>query len=385
VRRERILGDALFIDPGSEFYSVELAGRGVQGTVILVLDLTNDGQVQKAHVHTSSRSEELDAAAVRKSLTMTYQGNGKPPAAASLQVVFRRDTPESLQNKSCADFNVDAAWFRSAFPERPATDMPALRVTSMLVALNVNHQRKRVLDALPAAQEATVDGCAKNPELRFKDVFNRALKLASDAGIQAPPLRTQKPCTGPDCDQTDTRLPRSLLRTKIDEPVWLPNTIRITPVMPSYPKDLAIAGIQGQVVLHVALTPAGEIAEVRVYSNQSRAKALADAAIAHVRSMSFRPFAKLDQMPTILVVALSFDKDTEATLQTKTCADFNVDLTAWRSAQPQASVRAMRIFSFSSGVSEDMANATAAACNAHPQAPFMSELKKQMQDGTRSR
>ena len=123
----------------------------------------------------------------------------------------------------------------------------------------------------------------------------------------------RKPCPDgeADCTQADTRLPRSLLRIKIDEPVWLPYTIRLTPDMPAYPKELAAAGVQGQVVLHVTLTPAGQISEIQVNYNQSRVPALADAGIAHVRTLSFSPLAKLEQMPAILVVPLSFDKDTK--------------------------------------------------------------------------
>ena len=88
---------------------------------------------------------------------MKYQGRGAPPATASLDIEFRRDTVESLQSKSCADFNVDVTWFRSAFPERSETEMPALRVTGNLARMNVSHfVRGRILDALPVAQEATV-------------------------------------------------------------------------------------------------------------------------------------------------------------------------------------------------------------------------------------
>ena len=36
---------------------MELAAAGCRGTVILVLDLTNEGYVKNARVHTSSRSQ----------------------------------------------------------------------------------------------------------------------------------------------------------------------------------------------------------------------------------------------------------------------------------------------------------------------------------------
>jgi hypothetical protein len=87
----------------------------------LLLDLSKDGQVKGARVHTSSRSDALDASAIRKALTMSYQGRGAAPATVSLKVDFRRDRADTLSAKSCREFNVNIAWFdkRSAPDTHP--------------------------------------------------------------------------------------------------------------------------------------------------------------------------------------------------------------------------------------------------------------------------
>ena len=80
---ERIVGDTVSIQPSSPYYSAAVAGTGAQGRVILLLDLSKDGRVKSARVHTSSRSDTLDAAAIRKALTMSYQGRGAAPKTVS--------------------------------------------------------------------------------------------------------------------------------------------------------------------------------------------------------------------------------------------------------------------------------------------------------------
>jgi len=401
---ERIIDGALYIDPASPFYPADLAERGAQGTVILLLEMNPDGTVKTAHVRTTSRSDELDAAAVRKALTMTYQGRGDSPPLTSLHIEFQRRV---LDSKTCAEFNRELLWFRNAYPGRPDAHVYALQVAGNVARLEAGSRhaevRGRLLDALPVALDDTVHGCANSPEARFWQVFNQALKDATYSrrkGSYPPEWRDDKvacaastPCGAPG------KLPRSILRIKPDDPIALPGVIRITPDMPAYPQELAAAGIQGQVTLHVGLTKTAEIAAVEVTYNQYGNADLARAAIAHIRKLGFARFASLDPVPAMLIVPVEFRKDTTETLTTKTCADFNVDLAAWRAASPKGRPVQMRVFEIGAEVLAreafdralkdsasplrlprgqfEIADKAAAACLAQPQSLFMAILRKE--------
>jgi TonB family protein len=306
---ERILGDTISIRPGSPHYSAALAETGAQGRVILLLDLSKDGQVKGARVHTSSRSDALDAAAIRKALTMSYQGRGAPPATASLKVDFRRDWADTLVAKSCGDFNVDVAWFRKAFPSNPETDMPAIAVLGNLVRLNYGSAdrfiRTPILNAVPFAQCAVVPGCAASPEARLGEVFNRALQAHIDD-----PKSNEALCafTRPTASQ-DEGLPRSLLQVDLDKPIWA-RTQYITPEMPAYPQQLVSAGVQGQVMVEATATKQGQISDIRVTNNQSEVAALADAAVAYARHLPLSQAARADAPETIVVVPIQLTSHT---------------------------------------------------------------------------
>lgn len=348
---ERIVGDYVVMYPGSAHYPAELADTGAQGTVILLLDLSRDGHVKHARVHTSSRSAQLDALAKAKSLTMTYQGNGAPPATASLEVNFRRDTGDSLESKTCADLNVDSAWFRKSFPGRPETDIPAIAVTGNWVRLDYGSrdraEREPVLDALPFALCSIVSGCAANPTALVKSVFTDAMRTNLEH-----PERRGALCAFSRPGEPD-KLPRSLLYSALDRPVILPERI-ITPDMSAYPAQLAAAGIQGPVGLMLSLTPDGTITAIKP-TNHLFGDALTDAAVAYARSLSFKDAVKPDAPVTTVLITFDFEKDTIATVVNKTCADFNVDVAARTAAVSAATPDTMNAFRLVESVLEGRA------------------------------
>jgi TonB family protein len=394
---EDIVGDTVLIRPWSPYYGTSVAETGVQGTVILLLDLSKDGKVTAARVHTSSHSDALDGSAIRKALTMSYQGRGAAPATASLKVEFRRDTSSGLFSKSCRDFNVDLAWFRKAFPGRPETDLASIAVLGNLVRLNFGSrdrwEREPALNAMPFAQCAVIGKCAANPDALVGDVFNLAMKEHIKD-----PAADKELCAFTAPSKTDgEKLPRSLLRVAIDEPIWA-RTQYITPEMEEYPPKLASSGVQGQVVLEVTLTRQREITAISVQNNQSGVSALADAAVAYARRLPWSQAPPTDAPETIVIVPIEFNKDTKASIDDKTCADFSIDYAAYTSAHPSVDLRTMNVVRVAltvlldrqlaagsteyvrqrAATSEDV-RTTAELCAKQPQAKFIDAFQQQIQ------
>lgn len=74
---------------------------------------------------------------------MAYQrkgGDSQAKLAVQIPVEFRKDSMATLAGKACADFNVDAAYFRRAFPEKGIGAMTVinLAVGAMTPALDAN-------------------------------------------------------------------------------------------------------------------------------------------------------------------------------------------------------------------------------------------------------
>lgn len=386
---ESIVGDTVLIRPSSPYYSTTVADTGAQGTVTLLLDLSKDGQVTSARVHTSSHSEELDASAIRKALTMSYQGRGAPPSMVSLNVGFRRDDPYTVSTKSCREFNVDVAWFRNAFPGRPETDMPTVMALANLVRLNFDmahrEQREPLFHAVPFAQCALISGCAASPDATVGKIFNHALhERVTNPNNDEKLCAFTQPTAG-----NDEELPRSLLSVDLDKPLWV-DTQHITPDMPAYPPPLVRSGIQGQVMLEVTVTNQGKAIDIKVTHNQSGIAALADAAVTHARRLLWSHAARAQAPETIVIVPVEFEKDTTATIGNKTCSDFNIDAATYKAAHPQAELRRMNAVAVARdalrlprSVTEEDMRLTAGRCTEQRQAKFIDIFAQQMRSTSR--
>lgn len=96
---------------------------GVQGSVAVRGMVQPDGSIADVAIVESSRSPVLDEA----SLAAVRQWMFAPvetPTPYQVEIEYRKDDLNTLATKTCADLNLDVAYFRSTFPEAPIGDMP---------------------------------------------------------------------------------------------------------------------------------------------------------------------------------------------------------------------------------------------------------------------
>ncbi|MGF6274092.1 TonB family protein [Massilia sp. UYP11] len=160
-------------------YPEALARRGVQGNVTIELALDDKGRKRVAAVRESSRSAELDTLALAMARRLDVAANG---AHQNGLVIFRfkKDHLSTIATKSCADFNVDAAWQAATFPERSLRELPVTyeSIGTLIYSLHRDGAARQSFPPLEPILNATVAACAHTPEAGMLDVMRQeALKL----------------------------------------------------------------------------------------------------------------------------------------------------------------------------------------------------------------
>ena len=158
-------------------YPSALARRGVQGEALIELRVTRDGS-RAAVVRESSRSAELDALALEMARRLDVRSPDAPSSGLA-KIQFRKDSKTSIATKTCADFNVDAAYYTATFEEGSARGMPVMyeSIGRLIYSLHRENERK-VFPPFDPVLDATVAACARTPEAGFVDVMRQeALKL----------------------------------------------------------------------------------------------------------------------------------------------------------------------------------------------------------------
>jgi TonB family protein len=158
-------------------YPVALARRGVQGEAVVELTVDAEARERTATVRTSSRSAELDALAMTMARRMDIAA--ADGASGLVRVRFLKDHSSTVATKTCADFNVDAAYQVATFPERRLREMPAMvEGIGMLIHNLHSGGSARSFPAVEALLDATVAACARTPASGMLDVMRQeALKL----------------------------------------------------------------------------------------------------------------------------------------------------------------------------------------------------------------
>lgn len=152
-------------------YPEAAKAAGHQGTVKLRLSVGADGVVEEAQVVESSRSPELDAAAIEQvkawKLSPAIDADDKPVAIkVVVPVQYAKDSVVGLPSKTCADLTADVRWFRSAYPDAPLSEMRLYDLSLGVLAAgagsvsNILETSKKFRKAF----EKTVDRCADQPD-----------------------------------------------------------------------------------------------------------------------------------------------------------------------------------------------------------------------------
>jgi TonB family protein len=190
VATQAPLVDEMVIAAGSPRYPQALADTGAHGRVEVLAALGADGRPTSVTVAVSSRSAELDAAARSFVGTLGFgrpAGSGEPAlVAVRVPVRFQKESIRTLEKKTCADFETDAAWFRAAFPERQPLTMDVLNMTrSWLLAsgyaLQPPERRAAWLKAMYVGLDAGIAACATRPDARFLKTVQAAVDDATEA------------------------------------------------------------------------------------------------------------------------------------------------------------------------------------------------------------
>lgn len=160
-------------------YPLALSRRGVQGEATVEIRMGNDGN-RVALVRESSRSAELDALAVRMAKRLDLRG-GNEATQGLVRFRFRKDSDTTIATKSCADFNVDAAYHAATFQESNPRSMPVMveSIGRLIYSMHrENQDERKVFPPFEPVLDATVAACARTPEKGFVDVMRQeALKL----------------------------------------------------------------------------------------------------------------------------------------------------------------------------------------------------------------
>jgi TonB family protein len=174
---------AVSLRPADPGYPAELAGNGVQGTTDVLINVSADGTPTDVSVQSTSRSAELDRAAVvvAKGLKFTVKDPAKPIGELLVPIEFMRDSVATLSKKTCSEFNVDVAYFKTTFPELETRKMTVINMTvGSLVTLGASglSQDKLLLHIkkLEAAAKAIVEACAQHPEAGYLKTFTGLVK-----------------------------------------------------------------------------------------------------------------------------------------------------------------------------------------------------------------
>jgi len=160
-------------------YPPALARRGVQGNVTVELALDDKGRKGVITVRESSRSAELDALALAMARRLDIPASGAHRTGL-VTFKFKKDHSATIATKSCADFNVDAAWQAATFPERGPRELPVSyeSIGTLIYSLHREGSARQSFPGVEAVMNATVATCARTPEAGMLDVMRQeALKL----------------------------------------------------------------------------------------------------------------------------------------------------------------------------------------------------------------
>ncbi len=153
------IGDTV-VYPGEAAYPAGLAARGVQGRVLVRVTVDAAGKAAGAAISASSRSRELDRAALALARSYPYP----PGSDTQVAIRFSKDRLSELPNKTCADFNIDKAWFGAAFPELKPTDMDIVKTLKDKVLFSLPGPRQMPFArASGAVAAAAIAACATRP------------------------------------------------------------------------------------------------------------------------------------------------------------------------------------------------------------------------------
>lgn len=181
------------IETPQPMYPPAARAAGHQGTVVIGVVVSERGELLQAKVQRSSRSDELDAAALAAVRRWRFQPatdpTGRPiEAGASVPFTFRKDSATSLPRKTCAELNHDLARWRTLEPEAPLQQADVYPLTQQLALaeLQTASALREALAQFPQAFEQAVERCAQQPQARVMAQIRSRLQALSSPQAKSP-------------------------------------------------------------------------------------------------------------------------------------------------------------------------------------------------------
>jgi TonB family protein len=178
------IGGASF-RPTDKQYPGELSAAGVQGEVLVIVPLTEDGMPDGTLLGATSRSEQLDKIALDLVKAAKFQVKEAPAKgwkAVVVPVGFFKDSVATLKTKTCADFNVDFSYQLKTFPEQKPEQMRLFEMLTGILYFGAGGkpaQAAEVAKRAKAARQPTIDGCKANPDDLLLETWQKSVKAAS--------------------------------------------------------------------------------------------------------------------------------------------------------------------------------------------------------------
>jgi TonB family protein len=185
IQTEKKLPNKIFL-AGDNYYPNAFSSIGIQGETKLQLEFSEAGKIIGSRILSSSKSPALD----EKALSYIKGADWKlpenfalyAPRIYTLNIIFLKDSAETIDKKTCADFNIDMRYFRSVYPNAQVNNVGALSVISNLFTVNLmkNQSSEKTMSYVRARNnigEQVVKACAANPKaLLLKTYLNIAEK-----------------------------------------------------------------------------------------------------------------------------------------------------------------------------------------------------------------
>jgi TonB family protein len=163
-------------------YPLELSSKGVQGKTDVTVSVGPDGSPSSLLVTATSRSKELDDAAVKAVSVLKFNrkpGDTKDLPPIIVPVEFKRDSLQTLAKKTCTEFNVDAEYFRATFPERDPSKMEVIAATIGALVLATSSQDPGGIVSTSkratAASKQIAAACLENPSALYIQMFRELM------------------------------------------------------------------------------------------------------------------------------------------------------------------------------------------------------------------
>jgi hypothetical protein len=168
------------LNPGQGGYSAELAATGAQGRVAVLARIDAENRLVEPRIGTTSKSTQLDELAIAHvgKLRIKERPAGDSSQEASITVVFRRDTVQTVMKKSCGEFLVDLAFARGLDPDVATSKVGGYNLAAGIVMFAKDRSPadlKVMAKNVKSAPQKVEEACRASPDANFTTTISAVM------------------------------------------------------------------------------------------------------------------------------------------------------------------------------------------------------------------